>query len=343
MSGARRATPMMREGVFMREGALSRPDAERLVEAAAAAPSARNLQPWRFVARLSDRVIEIYADPSRALRRSDPQGRAVHMACAAALFNLRLAIAHENAEPIARLLPNPRDPLLLAAVRIGGPHRPGPDEQDLHAAIHAGRGTAQPHNWTRTAAPSLLAALAEAAALEGASLTILDRAQALRFLRSAAVPNRSPHARLGYLGALADFSPDQADGPWLGPPGPGGHLVVVSTTADDRASWLRAGQALQRVLLLATHAGVPAVALGPAPALGAARRGPDARVGHRYPEIIARLGPDLAGPAARPSQRRPLGQVMRVVGGAPGRRDEGPRAALPLALPLAGRQLLSSK
>src|SRR5262249_61100212 len=61
------------EGSPMLEGALTRPAAERLIEAAVAAPSAHNSQPWRFVARLDDRVIEIYADPARTLRRGDPR------------------------------------------------------------------------------------------------------------------------------------------------------------------------------------------------------------------------------------------------------------------------------
>jgi nitroreductase len=98
----------------MMKDTLTRQTAERLIEAATAAPSVHNSQPWRFVARSADRAIEIYADPARTLRRGDPRGRAVHIACGSALFNLRLAIAQAGHEPVARLLPSPRDPLLLA-------------------------------------------------------------------------------------------------------------------------------------------------------------------------------------------------------------------------------------
>ena len=65
-----------------------------------AAPSMHNTQPWRFRYRETDQTIELYADPSRVLRHADPQGRAVHIACGAALFNLRLAIAVSAREPV---------------------------------------------------------------------------------------------------------------------------------------------------------------------------------------------------------------------------------------------------
>ena len=203
----------------MMDDTLTRQTAERLIEAAIAAPSVHNSQPWQFVARPADRVIEIYADPARTLRRGDPHGRAVHIACGSALFNLRLAIAQAGYEPVARLLPSPRDPLLLASVRLAGPYRPRPAERDLYAAIHQpiGRGplTGQPP-------PGVLLALKEAATLEGASLRELGQVDALQM------------------------------------------LAVVSTGAGDRASWLRAGQAAQRVLLLAAHHCVRADLLSPA-------------------------------------------------------------------------------
>ena len=318
-------------------GALSRQMAERIVEAAIAAPSMHNAQPWRFVARLADRVIEVYADPARTMRRGDPRGRAVHIACGAALFNLRLAVAHAGAEPVTRLLPSPRDPLLLASVRLAGPYRARPYERDLHAAISHARS---PRHGTpgHPQLRSLMAALLEAAALEGASLRVLEQTDALRIIQSAAAADRALHPDASYLAELREFlprSPARAPAGGLAP-----QLAVIATRSDDRASWLRAGQAMQRVLLLAAHRGLPAAPLSPALELPDAPLRPDPRLGAEHPEMIIRLG---GSDGSRTTYRRPVAQVMRVISPVIPRQDEGPRAVPPPALPAGDRELMPSK
>jgi hypothetical protein len=296
----------------MMDDALTRPAAERLIEVAIAAPSVHNSQPWQFVARPADRVIEIYADPARALRRGDPHGRAVHIACGSALFNLRLAIARAGYEPVARLLPSPRDPLLLASVRLAGPYRPRAAERDLYAAIHrpAGHGplTGQPP-------PGVLLALKEAATLEGASLRELGQVDALPILPGCAAagpdPRRAAGTRvIGRLLPLRDF-PARPGGRPASPAGePGPRLAIVSTSAGDRASWLRAGQAAQRVLLLAAHHRVRADLLGPAPGAPAAPAHAETVLAGEHPAVILRFGSGLIRPA---TARRPVAQVLRVL------------------------------
>jgi nitroreductase len=321
----------------MISGTLSRHAAEQLVEAATAAPSMHNTQPWRFVARLAERVIEIYADPVRTLRRGDPRGRAVHIACGAALFNLRLAAAHAGAEPVTRLLPDPRNPLLLASVRLAGPYRPRPAERDLYSVIGA-----PPRSRSRAGghpARPTLAALAEAAALEGASFRLLEQPDAGRILQSVAAAERVLHS---------------ADPRRSGPGGPGvatakapstaissSPLALICTPADDRASWLRAGQAAQRVLLLAAHHGLAVAPLTPVLELPDVPLRPDPRLGTGYPELILRLGGQPSGQPA--GFRRPAAQVMRVIAPAPGRQDEGPRPVPRPALPPAARELVRSR
>jgi len=254
------------------EVTLTRQTAERLIEAATSAPSMHNSQPWRFVAWPADRVIEIYADPARTLRGGDPRGRAVHIACGSALFNLRLAIAQAGYEPVARLLPSPRDPLLLASVRLAGSYRPRPAERDLYAAIRLiGRGP-----FTGGPPRHVLLALKEAAALEGASLRELGQGDPLRM------------------------------------------LAVISTSAGDRASWLRAGQAAQHVLLLATHHRVQAALLGPA--LETPTPGETVLAGE-HPGVILQFGPGHQRPEAG---RRPVAQVLRVRSAGGGQQAAAP-------------------
>jgi nitroreductase len=60
----------------------------RIVEAASAAPSVHNTQPWKFVAASDDRL-EVQADPDRALWVADPHARAAaSTACPAAELTL---------------------------------------------------------------------------------------------------------------------------------------------------------------------------------------------------------------------------------------------------------------
>lgn len=290
----------------MMEDALTRQTAERLIEAATTAPSLYNSQPWQFVAWPADRVIEIYADPARAPRRRDPRGRAVHIACGSALFNLRLAVARAGYEPVARLLPSPRDPLLLASVRLAGPYRPRPAERDLYAAIRlVGYGP-----FTGHPPRGVLADLKEAAAVEGASLRELGPADGLRILPGPATGpdlHRAAGRRvMGRFRPMRDLSP--------------GQLAVISTGAGDRASWLRAGQAAQHVLLLATHHGVQAALLSPAPeAPGGPAHGETALAGE-HPAVILQFGSGHSRPV---TARRPVAQVLRVP--PPGRRAAGLR------------------
>lgn len=76
---------------------------------AAAAPSMHNAQSWRFRFLTGERVLLMRADPERAMPRSDPDSRALHIGCGAALFNVRVAAAHANLVPQTRLLPEPQD------------------------------------------------------------------------------------------------------------------------------------------------------------------------------------------------------------------------------------------
>jgi len=308
----------------------------RLLQAAIAAPSMFNTQPWRFRYRETDHTIELYADPSRVLRHADPQGRAVHIACGAAFFNLRLAIAVSAREPVVRLLPHAHEPLLLATVRLAGRYRPRDSERELFAVIGERHTNRNPFS-SQQVPSGVLTELVEAARLEGAALHILGQAATQRVLGLTAAADRVQRDHPGYRSDLAkwiggrretDGIPDSALGPRVAdgslplrdftlgrPPGQARYarfetspqLAVLATRSGDRADWLRGGQALQRVLLLATARGVAVGLLTQALETADAWLVRDTSSGIEHPQMVMRLG---YGPAAAASPRRPVSEVV---------------------------------
>ena len=148
--------------------------------------------------------------------------------------------------------------------------------------------------------------------MEGASLRELGQVDALRLLRACAAAGPDLHRAagtnvIGQLLPMRDF-PSRPDGRPASPAGePGPRLAVVSTSAGDRASWLRAGQAAQRVLLLAAHHRVRADLLSAAPEAPAQL---EAVLAGEHPAVILQFGSGRMRPAPA---RRPVAQVLRVL------------------------------
>jgi nitroreductase len=314
-------------------GGLSRRLVEELLAAATAAPSMHNTQPWRF--RVSQDAIELRADPERRLPVADPAGRAMYIACGAALLNLRLAAAVAGREPVVTPLPDPGQPLLLATVRLAGPHQAGPAERGLHAAIalrHTNRGPFRGHPVPQ----GVLAELADAARVEGGILHVLDHDETARVLYLVRDAERAWLADPAYRAELDRWAggprdregiPDSALGPRSpdrtapvreftpGRPSPAGYawfeedpqLAVLSTRSGGTAGWLLAGQALQRVLLTATMRGIAVSPLTQPLETHEAWLVRDPRSGHEEPQMILRLGYGLP---VSPAPRRPVTDVL---------------------------------
>jgi nitroreductase len=316
---------------------LSRQVTGELLRAATAAPSMHNTQPWRFRVRHHSSTIELWADTARMLPVADPHGRAVHIACGAALFNLRLAAAVADLEACLRLLPDPGRPLILAEVRLGAGHRVTPDERELHAAIAWRQTNREPFSG-QAVPPGIRAELAAGAALEDAFLHFLGDGEARRVLCLAADAERDLLADPGYRAELArwaggerdrDGIPDSA----LGPASMQGLAPVRDFTLDQRqppvryawfeahpqlavlsvrhggpVEWLRAGQALQRVWLTATLRGIAVCPLTQPLETADAWQVRDPRSGIEEPQMILRIGYGLPLPPGAP--RRPASEVL---------------------------------
>lgn len=317
-----------------------------MVAEAAAAPSMHNAQPWRFRLLTGERLLLLYADPERAMPLSDPDNRSLHIGCGAALFNLRVAAAHRGLAAETRLLPESQDPLLLAGVRLA--ERAGPlrdeDLARLHPAIRQ-RHTSR-HPFAEKDLPEdVRATLMDAAEREGAVLhfpgpwhaeTLLDLvqdAESRDTMDPAANEDLVRWTRLGpEADAAVDGVPEYAFGPrkrdgkapvrdFTGrrPVADRGstafertpHLALLSTAGDGPGDWLRAGQALERVLLEATLADLATSLTSHAletPELRLLARDP--RTGTGQVQMVLRLGFGPTGPA---TPRRPVTDILDIV------------------------------
>src|SRR5919201_2577298 len=104
-----------------------------LVRYAVLAPSSRNTQPWLI--KVQDDTVELYADRTRAQPVIDPADREMFIGCGAALMYLRIAIRRFGYTDEVVEYPDPRDPDLLARVRLGEAREVGLEDKLLFEAI----------------------------------------------------------------------------------------------------------------------------------------------------------------------------------------------------------------
>jgi nitroreductase len=297
-----------------------------LAEAAMWAPSVHNTQPWRI--SVDHEEIRLLADSDRRLSTADPDGREMLISCGAALFNLRLAARHLGHTPEVRLLPDHQRPALIAEIRLGAPPAAGAeDDSRLYEQIprrHTHRGAFRPGPLPASLLATVRdAAYRESAALgivadEGARVTLgalteaaeqLQRrtpgyaAETARWAPSpgstradgvhpSTYPNRSARTEPFYPGR--DYARGQGWGARREDPDEliTGTVAVLTTRGDDRADWLCAGQALQRVLLEATAKGVAAAFHTQPLELTEVRELIRTRLCDlAYPQMLLRLGP----------------------------------------------------
>jgi nitroreductase len=311
-----------------------RADLHRAVAAAIRAPSLHNSQPWRF--RLRDGGIEVLADPERQLAVADSTGWAVRIACGAATANARLALAAAGTPAEVVLRPLRTEPDLLARLTPAARRPPTYPERDLAAAIPRRHSNRRPF-WPDPVPPEVRQRLVEAARAEGGRLDLLIGMTALSgFAELAGSADRVLRRDARYQAEMsawthADTAPDGVavlSGAPVGEPqdllpqraysdrrrAPGRDfepepLVAVLGTAGDRPQdQLVAGQALQRVLLTVTDAGLACSMISQPIEVPAARE--QLRRSLRssgMPQLALRIGYGVTG---TPTHRRPVAEVI---------------------------------
>jgi nitroreductase len=319
---------------------------EAAADRARLAPSVFNTQPWTLV--LAGDRLALRADRDRQLTALDPLGRDLVLSVGAALLNARAAIAGRGWVAEVRRLPDPDDPDLLAEVR---PVAGRPDGELAAVDRLIPRRHTNRRRFDRAPLPDhVLDRLSRITAEEGAMLVPLssgeDRRLAAQLTQQAdRLQNGDPayRAELRYWttrppavgdGVPADVVPHADGGPRDEFPlrdfdttGAGRlasdtssdstqTILVIATATDVPDAWLRAGEAMERVLLELTGLGWAAGPVMQALQVPATRaRVRSALTGGMHPQSLLRVGHAAPTPSVPRRRREEVIKGSRRAGG----------------------------
>lgn len=279
----------------------------RAVVNAVLAPSVHNTQPWRFV--LDGAALEVHADWSRRLPVLDRRGRQLLLSCGCALLNARVTVAAAGLTPRVESFPDPARPGLLA--RLTALHPVAGAEQSL-ARLEPGltsRRTTRATVDDATVPDEVITALVAAARAEGVELLPLRRPQdqrtAARLWRRA---DQVSDATPGYRQELSAWTGGDAGGVPTRTAPEGQCLLLLGSRHDSQAEWLRAGEALGRVLLEITLRGYAASTVMQVVEVSETNDRLRSELElSMHPQVLLRVGRAAAAPATR---RRRLVDVL---------------------------------
>jgi nitroreductase len=265
---------------------MSRPHAtmfEQALASAVRAPSPHNTQPWRFV--LDGETLEVWLDRERVLGVADPLAREARLSCGAAAFNVVARLRSEGIATVVRTIPDPGEPDLLAVIRLEGNAKITQVDRDLAEAVFRRHTNRRPF-LDRLVPPVARVALKSAALEEGGQVEYLDASgrfsTVTTLVRRAEALQENDPAFQAETASWMRHDTEALDGvPTVatGPPPYGARAVslrashanpelpprefeqdplLAAVLTRDRGphAEVRAGMAMQHVLLTATAAGL---------------------------------------------------------------------------------------
>jgi nitroreductase len=325
------------------------PDRETVraaIAIATRAPSVHNTQPWRW--SIGAESLHLFADWTRQVPATDPDGRDLLISCGATLHHLRVALAALGWHTAVHRVPNPAEPHHLAAVEFR-PHVPTDREVAL-AGMISRRRTDRRRLSSWPVPSDHLDTIADRARHEGA-LCVAVTDPGARFLLAGAVAQaavvqrdnpyygaemalwagRGNGSDEGVLAASVPAVADSSRGEPVLREFPHGTLsqpagkrygqkteyLVIGTSSDDVLSRLRAGEATSAALLAATELGLATCPLSQPMEIADTRRmiRDDVLDGTAVPQLVIRVGWAPTSAAQLPlSPRRDVDQIVTVLG-----------------------------
>jgi hypothetical protein len=301
-----------------------------LLRYAILAPSGHNTQPWSF--RITADGVEVLADYSRRLPVVDKDDRELLMSVGAAMANFRVAAAHFGFDTTVAYEPRSLETVPVATIVVCETCAPNDSLAALFPAIRKRHTNREPFDG-QPIDPTALQAIIDVIDVNPGALRLVLPRDTERVAACLDSAERSLMARPAYRAELADCGlPAEAlgvpqmlsgIGPWLIRTFDFGDLqarkdvaltrsasmLVVLTAEDDRASLLKAGEALEILLLTITAAGLHYSFLNAAVEVEESRDQLRALVGSAHPpQVLLRIGSTTTAP--HPTPRRPVDAVL---------------------------------
>jgi nitroreductase len=302
------------------------------------APSIHNTQPWRW--RLAGNSVDLHIERGRVLDVTDPDARLATLSCGAALHHARVSLAAQGWQFVVTRTPDPDDPDHLARISLGRrvpvrlpsirhlqtvrlrhtDRRPLTGEPVGRADLRVVTASIEAEEtWLHVLDPDQVHELAIAADhAQRTEAGDADRRAELAHwtggsrpagtgIPDAAIPDRV----IGLPVPTRDFG-HPGDLPVSGGDERFATFAILYGRTDDRAGWLRAGEALSAGWLTATEHGVSLLPLSAPIELISTRQAMRVILASNgYPYLVVRLGTVDAAEAGPPhAPRLPTDQII---------------------------------